>query len=464
MKNHKLDFKVTSLPSVKYLSLSLIIGCFSIGCTESKTVFRPTPIKVFADSLFQASVDGAYIAGASVLIFQKGQKLLDKSYGYASLELAVPMPENPSFEIGSVTKQFTAAAILKLVEQKKLSLEDDFTKYLNFDTKGRSITIRQLLNHTSGIPSYTEIPEFWNLSMHTFGRDSLVRLVEEHEFLFEPGEALVYNNSAYFFLGLIIEKVSAMSYENFLAEQFFNPLGMKHTYYCSTSTVRQDKVYGYNFNPNGLQQKPYLDHTWPYAAGSLCSTTDDLLTWMQALHTGQVFDAKQYQSFVTPGALSDGTPIRYAMGLANFSNHGNRNISHGGGINGFLSQSTYYPDEDLYIVCLVNTTGPHGAGFFVNALTWQFLSKKEYPTQPIDIDLESLEGSYTGQARGQMLKVNVSALSDGLTLLTEGQGQVDTLQIYIGDGTWMDGNDIITFTPNGLSIDDIFGHYKLVKQ
>src|SRR5690606_38913850 len=133
---------------------------------------------------------------------------LNKSYGYASLELSVPMPDDAQFEIGSITKQFTAAAILKLVEANKISLDDDFIDYLEFDTRGRTITINNLLNHTSGIPGYTEIPEFWDLSIQEHPRDTLVRLVEQKDFLFLPNEALIYNNTGYFFLGLIIEKVT----------------------------------------------------------------------------------------------------------------------------------------------------------------------------------------------------------------------------------------------------------------
>ena len=133
----------------QFLLPLLIIGVLFTNCSTSVRNSDNQELTEFADSLFQTSVDSGYIAGASVLIFRDGQKLLDKSFGYASLELNVSMPEKGSFEIGSVTKQFTAAAILKLVEQQKLSLDDDFTNYVEFDTKGRKVTIGQLLNHTS---------------------------------------------------------------------------------------------------------------------------------------------------------------------------------------------------------------------------------------------------------------------------------------------------------------------------
>lgn len=206
---------------------------------------------------------------------------------------------------------------------------------MEFDTKGRKVTIDNLLNHTSGIPSYTEINEFWELSIQDHPRDSLVRLVETKDFMFEPGEALIYNNSAYFFLGLIIEKVTGQTYEEYLKETFFDPLGMTSTSYSSNTEIANNKVYGYGYSPDGLKQKGYLNHRWPYAAGSLSSSTKDLLTWMTALHQGNVLTETLYQSLITPDQLKDGSNVYYAKALVNFSDFGNHRIGHGGGINGF---------------------------------------------------------------------------------------------------------------------------------
>ncbi len=423
-----------------------------------------SPLVSYADSLFQTSVDKAFIAGASVIVYQNGKELLNKTYGFASIELQAPMPENPSFEIGSVTKQFTAAAILRLVEDGKLSLEDDFTQYMEFDTKGRVVTVGHLLNHTSGIDSYTEISGFGDLAVHDYERDSLVRLVEQQNFLFEPGEALIYNNSAFFFLGLIIEKVSGMSYEDYLKEAFFTPLGMSNTYYCSTSEVVAGKVYGYGYSGDGLRQKQFIEHTWPYAAGSLCSTTEDLLIWMKALHGGKIFGTDSYQKMITPGTLSDGTGVRYAMGLTNYSNFGNQEIGHGGGIPGFLSQTTYFPESDLYLICLVNTTGPKGAPYFVEELTWRILEKQQYVKMELDIDKSSLAGTYSGQARGQQITLTIEEVADGITLLNESESEPDTLDIYVGNSTWMDGNSTVQFRDSELHIDQRYNHYVLSKE
>lgn len=446
------------------LLLTLTVLLLVTSCQNEKAVSNKTSLEIYADSLFQASIDSAQIAGGAILVFQDGEKLLKKSYGYASLELTVPMPENAQFEIGSVTKQFTAAAILKLVEAKKLSLEDDFTDYISFDTKGRKITINNLLNHTSGIPSYTEIREFWDLSIQEHPRDSLVRLVERNDFLFEPNEALIYNNSAYFFLGLIIEKVTEQSYEEFLNQVLFEPLGMNNTNYCSNSKVVKNKVYGYNYSPNGLQQKPYLNHIWPYSAGSLCSTTEDLLIWMSALHTGKVLTKPMYLSMINPDKLNDGTSVSYAKGLVNFSNFGHKEIAHGGGIHGFLSDTRYFPDDDLYIICLVNTTGPNGGSFFADNITWKLLDKKEYKSVELDSDFKNIQGTYKGAVRGSMQSLEVKSIINGITLQSMGEEKIDTLKVYIGNNTWMDGNDRITIENDEYRVDNTYNYYILKKE
>ena len=184
------------------LLFPMVLLLVGVACKQSPTSSgTTTSVEAYADSIFQAAVDSAEIAGASVLVYRNGEALLDKAYGYASLELQAPVPQDGVFEIGSVTKQFTAAAILKLASEGKLSLQDDFTDYVPMDTDGRQISVNALLDHTSGIPSYTEIPEFWDLSMETHPRDSLLKLVETKEFLFEPGQLMIYNQLGLFYPG-----------------------------------------------------------------------------------------------------------------------------------------------------------------------------------------------------------------------------------------------------------------------
>ncbi|MEM8510295.1 MAG: serine hydrolase domain-containing protein [Bacteroidota bacterium] len=440
----------------------LLINC-KTESQQSGSQVAATALEHFTDSIVQQSIDSAQIAGAAILVHQNGKTLLKKSYGYASLELDVPMPENAGFEIGSVTKQFTAAAILKLAADGKLSLEDDFTKYLAYDTKGRKITIDQLLNHTSGIPSYTEMEAFGDFFMKALPRDSLVRTIEAAEFLFEPGEAMIYNNSAYFLLGLIIEKVSGKTYEEYLSETIFQPLEMQNTYYCSSSEVVKNKVYGYSFTPDGLKRKMYLNHLWPYAAGSLCSTTEDLLIWLEALHHQKILTPAQYAAMSTPKTLNNGTPLRYAMGLTSFSRYGHKELGHGGGIFGFLSDTRYFPEEELYLICLVNTTGPKGASFFTENISWELLDKQEYETQAVDFDLKAIEGTYSGQTRGGKGTWEINALEKGIRYKINNDTP-DTLTVYLGNRTWADGISRITFKEDKVLMDRVSGYYTLHKQ
>ena len=181
------------------------------------------------DSLAGAPVQEGRAVGISAAVVRGKDTLLLKGYGKADVELNVPTPDGAVYEIGSVTKQFTAAAVLQLRDSGKIDLDADITKYLpNYPTQGHKIPVRRLLDHTSGIKGITEIPEFRDLSVRTLPRDSAVALFSRQKFDFAPGEAMIYNNSAYLLLGHIIEKVSGMSYEDYIEQKIFAPLGMKN--------------------------------------------------------------------------------------------------------------------------------------------------------------------------------------------------------------------------------------------
>lgn len=219
---------------------------------------------------------------------------------------------------------------------KVILTPDEFTKYLDFDTKGRKITIAQLLDHTSGLAQAPDgKDEFIQMTFNEFPHRLTVQLVQPKDFLHEPREALIYNNVAFVFLGLIIEKVSGQTYKDHLKETFFDPLNMHSTSFGSNTKVVKNKVNGYNYSPDGLEQMDYLNYYIPYSADSLTSSTEDLLIWTQALHSLKVLSEPMYQSMITPDTLHDGSTVRYAKGLANFSDYGHHEISHGGAIAGF---------------------------------------------------------------------------------------------------------------------------------
>jgi len=215
-----------------------------------------------------------------------------------------------------------------------------------------------LLSHTSGIKGYTELPGFGIISFQKFQRDTLLRIVEAKPFDFEPGKLLIYSNTGFFILGLIIEKVSGLSYEEYIMKNLFEKAGMTNSYYCSENRVIKNRAHGYDTDERGLVRAAYLDHTWSYAAGSICSTVEDLVKWNNALHHGKILNESIYREFITPARLNDGTITHYAKGITITEKNGKKMIEHGGGISGFLSENRYFPEEDISIVVLINSTGP----------------------------------------------------------------------------------------------------------
>ncbi len=421
------------------------------------------------DSAAAAHLEHELVAGVSVAVVLGGDTLLMRGYGLVDLEWDIPTPEDASasYEIGSVTKQFTSAALLKLVEEGKVDLDADVTEYLpELDTQGHRVPVRRLLDHTSGIRSYTAMPAFGDLAVKKLPRDTLVALVSEEPFDFEPGTALIYNNSAYFLLGLIIEAVTDESYEDYVSEHLFGPLEMDGSYYCSENAVRKNRAHGYDGTPGGLQRKSYLDHTWPYAAGSLCSTAPDLVRWNQALHGGEVLSSESYQALTTPVPLEDGTPTRYAMGLGVSGTGNHRVIAHGGGINGFLSDGRYYPEEELIIVVLQNSTGPQGPGALGAALAELVLGPRpELEATPFAGDFNELVGSYSGRARGRDLTVEVTVEGEDLVFTPDGSPN-ELRPAHLEGLKWGQGNTLLWFVRadgeiSELRMDQGSGHYVL---
>ncbi|MBI2537853.1 MAG: beta-lactamase family protein [Gemmatimonadetes bacterium] len=429
------------------------------------------------DSLADAPIKAGRAAGMSVAVVQGADTIRLRGYGSADLELEVPTPDRAVYEIGSVTKQFTAAAVFQLQEQGKLSLDDDLTKFLpNYPTQGHRIPIRRLLNHTSGIKGYTEIPAFWStLAPRALPRDSLVALFAPQPFDFSPGDAMIYNNSAYFLLGLIIEKAAGQPYEQYVEERLFQPAGMNDSRYCSDQAVVKRRTKGYELSPAAgpdsgvLRRASYLVHVWPYAAGSLCSTARDLVIWARALHgTGQggrILSRNSYRQFITPDTLNNGARLRYANGLALTETGGRRMISHGGGIYGYVSELRYYPDQDLSIAVLINTAGPASPSRVADAIADLILGQPPEPrTATFAGDLRPLVGTYQGSARGRELAVTVS-LDSGSLSVKAAQGEPRRLA-YLQALTFANGPTRYHFVRTGadvteLHVDEVAGYYVL---
>ena len=290
----------------------------------------------------------------SALVADQGQVVLKKGYGLANLEWAIPNTPDTKFRLGSLTKQFTATLILQLVERGQIDLAAPVTRYLpDYPPKsGDRISIHQLLNHTSGIVGYTEIPSWAATMRDPFTPSGFLAQFSKLDLLFQPGEKFSYSNSGYFLLGVILEKVTGQSYETLLRDRIFAPAGMKDSGYDSTQPLLSKRAAGYDKRfDESYVNTAYLDMTQPYAAGSLYSTIEDLYRWDQALLTEKILSAKSKERMFTPG-LSD-----YGYGWRITKKDGVTTIAHGGGINGFNTLLTRIPDSKR-VVILLNNTGP----------------------------------------------------------------------------------------------------------
>jgi CubicO group peptidase (beta-lactamase class C family) len=442
----------------------LAVITLAIACSEKKSSDQSVPsseLEAKIDSIVTPLIDSSKIAGVAVAVFKDNKPVMLKSYGFADLEYGVQLPVNASFEIGSVTKQFTAVATLQLAEQGKINLDDDITKYIKFDTKGKKVTVRQLLNHTSGIKGYTELPMFESLAAHKYKRDTLLRLVEKEPFDFEPGEALIYNNTGFFMLGLIIEKVSGISYEEYIKKNLFEKAGMTDSYYCNETKIVKNRAHGYQMGKDGLARADYLDHTWPYAAGSLCSTVVDLVRWNDALHHGKILGEEAYKEFISPSALNDGTPTHYAKGITVTEENGRKMIAHGGAIPGFFAENNYFPDENVSVVVLLNTIGPVGGGTIVDPIIDTLFPEAKMEKSQFTGDRSKYAGKYSGPARGKQLSVVVTS-NDSSLVIQRDTDKPETLE-FVSDDTWSNGREKFLFTSDGLKIDQVYGFYLLKK-
>jgi len=455
------------LTTIRSITLAGVLAGLSTNL-DAQPRDRATTVAAI-DSVVLSFLRDGRAAGMSIGVIRGRDTLALKGYGKADLELDVPTPARAIYEIGSVTKQFTAAAILLLQDEGKLSLDDEITKHLpDYPTQGHRITVRRLLDHTSGIKGYTELARFGAISTRKLPKDSLVALFKDEKFDFAPGDGAVYNNSAYFLAGLIIEKVSGKSYGDYVKQALFDKVGMPDSRYCSESAIIPRKAHGYDMGPGGLRNKGFIDHTYPYAAGSLCSSAGDLVAWNQALHGGRVLSAAAYKELITPGTLNDGTSLRYAKGLALHTFAGHRTIEHGGGINGYLSESAYFPDHNTIIVVLINTAGPVSPNAVTAALANTVFGPATRPSQPFSGSLADLTGTYAGVGRGSRMSITVSADSGVLRAIFPMNRTPAPLR-YIGNDTFEIEDNRLTFVrANGkvtsVRADLVYGYSILSRQ
>jgi CubicO group peptidase (beta-lactamase class C family) len=339
--------------------------------------------------------------GIAILISKDGQVIYKNAFGYADIENDIKMNPDMRFKIGSITKQFTGVAILKLQEAGKLSVEDKLSKYIPDFPRGNEVSIHHLLTHTSGIHSYTNSPDFLSKVLKPISEDDLVAMLKKEPYDFNPGESFLYNNTAYVLLGYIIHKASGVEYGEYLKKTFFEPLGMTNTGYSASGLKIDNLATGYDRLGAGYVPSPVWDLSWAGGAGALYSTIDDLQKWNEALFNGRILQEKSLKTGLTSVVLNNGQhPQQGEYGYGWFMNdfRGLRRIAHGGGLAGYISELTRYPSENMTVVMLTNMSPPE-QNIDPNTLSKFYLWTKLAPQPSIrpggpEADISQYPGRY----------------------------------------------------------------------
>ena len=317
---------------------------------------------------FQAKAD-AYLQswypasgpGAAVIVTEGGKTVYARGQGLADLDAKRPITPDTVFRLGSITKQFAAATVLQLAQEGKLSLDDPLSKFFpDYPQPGASATVRQLLNHTSGIQSYTGIPG-WMVEANTNRRYSTAELIDVFKKLpspSKPGEKWNYNNSGYVMVGAVIEAVTGRPWHQEVAERFAKPLKLSSLHYGVGEEKVAGMAKGYTEKEDGQAPALRIDMSVPHAAGALVGSVKDLAAWANALHHGRVLPQSAYQQMITPTALPGGKTEPYGFGMGLGDVRGRKQIGHGGGIFGFSTNSLYIPEKDLFVAVFSNSDDP----------------------------------------------------------------------------------------------------------
>jgi D-alanyl-D-alanine carboxypeptidase len=376
----------------------------------------------------QALVRAAFKAsepGGTVIVVKDGKPLYRGAVGMASLELGVPLQADSVLRIGSVTKQFTSAAVMMLVEQGKVALDDEITKFFpDYPTQGKRITVEHLLTHTSGIKSYTGLPAWRSLWGKDYTTPELIDFFKSEPMDFEPGEKYLYNNSAYFLLGALIEKASGIPYPEFVSKNIFGPIGMRRTRYGDTGPVLPGRAQGYARDGSTFVNAPYLSMTQPGAAGALVSTVDDLAAWDAAVSAGKLLTAASWQRIFTPYRLKGGKSTGYGFGWQIGTFEGKPVYEHGGGIHGFSAYVVRLPENHVYVAVLSNC-GSTNTGGLARKLAALAAGKPLVNPPAVSIP-SSVLAEYAGIYLDEDVRVVVTA-GDSLTIQPSDGGPPSTL-------------------------------------
>ncbi len=414
--------------------------------------------EVLVDALFTDAITGDS-PGAAVLVAQNGKIIYQKGFGFANLENRVPVTLETKFRIGSITKQFTAAAILKLQEAGLLSVQDTLSKFIPDYPRGNEVTIHHLLTHTSGIHSYTDKPNFLQTVTVETKPESLIASFKNDKYDFDPGTQWRYNNSAYFLLGYLVAKTANESYDDYLKKNFFVPLNMRDTGVHHWSEILAHEATGYSYLDRKFQKAQNWDMSRAGGAGALYSTVTDLFRWNEAVFHGKVLSEKNLTAAFTPATLKDGSKPQaigggYGYGWVISEFRGIKEISHGGGLHGFVTNLARYPEHNMTITVLTNCAPARevNPGAFTREIAqiylWEKMASQESFSTDTTVDPKLYDG-YVGKYEypgGAILTVT----RDGNKLFAQltGQPQFEIFPRSATEFFWKAVDAQITFVKN----------------
>jgi D-alanyl-D-alanine carboxypeptidase len=411
---------------------ALLVAAHGAGAQPTASAERRA-LTARLDSLTRSWLASAPAAGATVGVVRGRDTLLLEGVGERDRERHLPATATTVYRIGSITKQFTAAAIMQLVEQGKIRLADPITRYLPEYPQWHAVTVRQLLNHTSGIHSHTDEASFARISKVEHTPAQLVALVARDTFDFTPGTQFRYDNTGYLLLGMILDRLTGESYPRYMQSHFFTPLGMHSATYCPSNITAPDHARGYGLDGAAINPAQYMSMTYYYSAGSLCMSVPDYLRWQTALTSGQIVSAASYRLMSSSDTLANGKPTNYGFGLAPGYAASRRAVGHNGALLGFNTEELWLPDDSVRIVVFTNTAGSRPV---------QLVNELALAVFGVVHDLPAGERArYVGiydlrRPDGGRFTLHVFEKMGALHVQAEGPGQGDIPLLYYGDNTF----------------------------
>ena len=396
----------------------------SIACAQTVHITEAKLKSI--DSLFKLSFP-ATEPGAIMILAKDGKPIMRKAYGMANIELNVPLNTDQKMGIGSISKQFTAVAILLLQQENKLNIKDDIRKYLpQYNTWGRTITIEHILSHTSGIPSYTELRGFDSLADKKVSNSRLIKFFESAPLIFEPGTNWSYSNSGFVLAGIIVEKITGMPFNDFVDQRILRQLNMTNSSFgvSNYAVVNKTAEYAGNTPKGKIKMEPQYDWYWAYGAGQIVSTVDDMLKWDEALYGLLFIQPTSLKQAHTAFQLSTGNSANYGLGWG-ISPFGNKTIvQHGGAIGGYRAQGIRIPEDHLYFLVMSNsgTTNSALIGNKVLSILYDVQPAKEQRTKVQE--WKELEGVYESLNSGLRLQKNFGELKAFYTIRVDSNNRI----------------------------------------